>query len=45
MYNLYNFEPSQDFLSNYRKPARFERLVETTTVFLIFAAGFVWLFV
>lgn len=45
MYNLYNLEPNQSFLANYRKPARFERAMETATVFLIFLAGLIWLFV
>jgi len=41
---MYNFEPKQTFLANYRKLARLERALEATTVFLIFLAGFVWLF-
>lgn len=44
MYNLYNFEPEQAFLANYRKTARLEKFFEVTTVFLILLATFIWLF-
>jgi len=44
MYNLYNFEPKQEFLPDNRKTARTQKILETTTVFLIFLSSLIWLF-
>ncbi len=45
MYNLYNFEPKQGFLENFRKTQRIYRAAEIGTMILIFASAFLWLFV
>lgn len=46
MYNLYNFEPRQQVLNNYRKNTGiYYRAAETGVLFLILASSFLWLFV
>lgn len=43
MYNPYNLRLEQSFLNNYRKTPRLGKLAEMGTMFLLFAASFVWL--
>lgn len=45
MYNLYNLEPKQSFLINYRKTNRLYKAMEIGIVLIIFASSFFWLFI
>jgi len=50
MYNLYNLEPKQTFLDNYRRTSnvlqnKTLKAAEALTLILIFGASFLWLFV
>lgn len=49
MYNLYNFEPKQGFLENFRmahgKHGMVQKFAELSCALLILAASFIWLWI
>jgi len=46
MYNLYNFEPKQEFLENFRKNREVYKLIEEIGALTLVIVGcFLWFFV